>query len=243
MLKQIVMSNTYRQSSNISPELLAKDKANKLYARGPRFRLTGEHIRDTALFVSGLLNTTIGGPSVKPYQPPGLWNEVALTNARFVQDKGDKNFRKSMYTYYKRSAPVPNMVTFDAPSREKCIIERSRTNTPLQALITLNDPIFVEAARFFAERIIMEGPKSIEAKIDFAFINAVARKPSSEIRQLIKVLYTKSLIDFKKDPKKSTALLAIGTKAKNASLNAAEHAAWTVIAQLVMNMDETLNKE
>jgi hypothetical protein len=243
MLKQIVMSNTYRQSSNISPELLAKDKANKLYARGPRFRLTGEHIRDTALFVSGLLNPTIGGPSVKPYQPPGLWHDVSITSVRFVQDKGDKNFRKSIYTYYKRSAPVPNMVTFDAPSRENCIIERSRTNTPLQALVTLNDPIFVEAARFFAERIIMEGPKSIEAKIDFAFINAVARKPSSEIRQLIKVLYTKNLTDFKKDPKKSTALLAVGTKAQNASLNAAEHAAWTVIAQLVMNMDETLNKE
>ena len=120
----LVMSSTYRQDSKLTGEILAKDKMNQYYARGPRFRLTGEHIRDTALFVSGLLNPQIGGESVRPFQPPGLWQEVALGGARFVQDKGDKNFRKSMYTYYKRSAPIPNMTTFDAPTREKCVIQR-----------------------------------------------------------------------------------------------------------------------
>ena len=243
MIKQLVMTATYRQDSVLTKDLLKADKGNKLYARGPRFRLTGEHIRDTALFVSGLLNPQIGGPSVKPFQPPGLWAEVALTNAKFVQDKGDKNYRKSMYTYYKRSAPVPNMTTFDAPSREKCVIERSRTNTPLQALITLNDPIFVEASRFFAERIMLEGGKSISEKIDFAFKNAISRKPESDVRELVEKLFAQNLKDFKEDPNKSKALLAVGAKPANAALNASELAAWTVIAQLIMNMDETLNKE
>jgi len=242
-IKQIVMSNTYRQDSVLSKDLLAKDKENLFYARGPRFRLTGEHIRDTALYVSGLLNKEIGGESVKPYQPPGLWNEVALTNARFVQDKGDKNFRKSMYTYYKRSAPVPNMTTFDAPTREKCVIQRSRTNTPLQALITLNDPIFVEAARFFAERIIREGGKSIDERIEFAFKNVISRKPETDIRDAVKELFNRRLAAFKKDPEECKKFLAIGSKQRDESVDLAEHAAWTVIAQLVLNLDETLNKE
>jgi hypothetical protein len=237
------MSSTYRQDSSISPKVLSEDKENLFYARGPRFRLLGEHIRDSALLVSGLLNPKIGGESVKPYQPEGLWAEVALTNAKFVQDKGDKNYRKSMYTYYKRSAPIPNMVTFDAPSREKCTIKRSRTNTPLQALVTLNDPIFVEASRFFAERIIREGGKTTQEKIDYAFMNVTARKPASDIRQLVEKLYMRQLADFTKDPTKSKALLAVGDKPRDESLNLAEHAAWTVIAQLALNLDETLNKE
>ncbi len=243
MIKQLVMSSTYRQNSNVNKELLESDKDNKLYARGPRFRLTGEHIRDTALFVSGLLNPQIGGPSVKPYQPPGLWAEVALTNAKFVQDEGDKNYRKSMYTYYKRSAPIPNMTTFDAPSREKCIIERSRTNTPLQALVTLNDPIFVEAARFFAERIMQEGGTSNTDKIKFAFTHAIARTPEDAIINLVAKLYDKSFADFKMNSEKSKELLAIGNTPATASLDPSELAAWTVVAQLILNMDETLNKE
>ncbi|NQZ59736.1 MAG: DUF1553 domain-containing protein, partial [Lentisphaeraceae bacterium] len=242
-LKQILMSKTYRQDSNFTKKLLAVDPENKLYARGPRFRLSGEHIRDTALYVSGLLNPKIGGESVKPYQPKGLWAELSLSGANFVQDKGDKNYRKSIYTYYKRSAPIPNMVTFDAPSREKCTIQRSRTNSPLQALITLNDPIFVEAARFFAERVMRQGGASIKSKINFAFANALARKPAAYTGQLIIKLYEKTLSDFAKNPKKSKQLLNVGDKQRDKSLNLAEHAAWTVIAQLILNLDETLNKE
>ena len=137
------MSAAYRQSSRVTPELLEADPNNRLLSRGPRFRLQGDFIRDQALAVSGLLVPTVGGPGVKPYQPPGLWNEVSLTgNVRFVQDKGEKLYRRSMYTYWKRSAPPPSMLIFDAPSREKCLIQRSRTNTPLQALVTLNDVQF-----------------------------------------------------------------------------------------------------
>jgi hypothetical protein len=242
-LKQLVMSATYRQDSNLTAEVLKKDKENRYYARGARFRLTGEHIRDTALFVSGLINPQIGGESVKPYQPPGLWREVALGNATFRQDKGEKNYRKSIYTYYKRSAPIPSMTIYDAPSREKCIVERSRTNTPLHALVSLNDPQFVEASRFFAERIMKSGMGSIDEKIDFAFLNAIARKPSDTTRVLINQLFIRRLADFKKDKKKSEALLAIGGKKRDSALDLSEHAAWTVIAQLLLNLDEALNKE
>ncbi|WDE99376.1 DUF1553 domain-containing protein [Lentisphaera profundi] len=242
-LKQIVMSKTYRQDSKISAELLTIDKPNKLYARGPRFRLKGEHIRDSALYMADLLSSQIGGESVKPFQPPGLWNEVSLSGATFVQDKGEKNYRKSMYTYYKRSSPVPNMTTFDAPSREKCTIERSRTNTPLQALITLNDPIFVESARFFAERIIKEGGPSLSDKIDYAFKVAVAHPPKPELKTKLKEFYLRRHADFEKSPENSKMLLEIGDTKRNESLDLSEHASWTLVAQLIMNLDETLNKE
>ncbi|MHC4878922.1 MAG: DUF1553 domain-containing protein, partial [Planctomycetota bacterium] len=140
MLKQLVMSSTYRQTSRVTPELLERDPENRLLARGPRFRLQGEFIRDNALAASGLLVQKVGGPGVKPYQPPGLWNEVSLSgNVRFVQDKGEKLYRRSMYTYWKRSSPAPSLTIFDAPTRETCVMRRSRTNTPLQALVTLND--------------------------------------------------------------------------------------------------------
>jgi hypothetical protein len=158
MVKAIVTSETYCQDPRIPSQHLEKDPLNRLLGRGPRFRLQGEFLRDQALFVSGLYYEKIGGPSVKPYQPPNIWEDVALdTNlSKYVQDKGEKLFRRSMYTYWKRSSPHPTMTTFDAPSREKCTATRPRTNTPLQALITLNEPQFVEAARAFAQRILKE---------------------------------------------------------------------------------------
>ncbi|EDM29302.1 hypothetical protein LNTAR_22969 [Lentisphaera araneosa HTCC2155] len=243
-IKQIVMSKTYRQDSAVTEELLKRDRQNKLYARGPRFRLAGEHIRDSALQVGGLLSPQIGGESVKPYQPSGLWNEVSLLgNVRFVQDKGEKNYRKSIYTYYKRSSPIPNMSTFDAPSREKCTIERSRTNTPLQALVTLNDPIFVEAARFFAERIIKEGGKNFDDKIHYAFKSSLAVDAEPYQVTHVKAFYKRRLAEFQKDPKLADALLSIGDSERDKTLDPAEHASWTLIAQLVLNLDENLNKE
>ncbi|MDD7983988.1 DUF1553 domain-containing protein [Lentisphaera marina] len=243
-LKQIVMSKTYRQDSAISAELLELDKDNKLYARGPRFRLAGEHIRDSALQMAGLLSPQIGGESVKPYQPEGLWNEVSLLgNVRFVQDEGEKNYRKSIYTYYKRSAPIPNMTTFDAPSREKCTIERSRTNTPLQALVTLNDPIFVEAARFFAEKIIQEGGPKFADKVNYAAETALARPLDKEQIKLLEEFYKRRFDDFSKNPKAAESLLNMGDTKRNEQLDLSEHASWTLIAQLVLNLDENLNKE
>ena len=169
-LKQLVTSATYRQSSRVTPPLLERDPENFLHARGPRFRIQGEFIRDNALFVGGLLANKIGGPGVRPYQPPGLWEEVALNLnlSKFVQDHGEKLYRRSMYTFWKRSAPHPAMLIFDAPSREKCIGRRPRTNTPLQALVTLNDPQFVEAARAFANRILKEGGSQPADRIAFA---------------------------------------------------------------------------
>ena len=164
MIRQLVTSATYRQSSVTTEEHLAKDPENLYFARAPRFRMMGEFVRDQALHVSGLLNKKFGGPGVKPYQPAGLWNEVSLRpNRVFVQDKGDKIYRRSMYTYWKRSAPQPAMAAFDTPSREICTIQRQRTNTPMQSLVTLNDVQFVEASRFLAQRVLKSSPKTCPA--------------------------------------------------------------------------------
>ena len=243
-LKKIMMSATYRQNSTITEELLEKDRENILVARGPRFRLQGDLIRDNALLVSGLLHQQVGGAGTKPYQPPGLWKEVALSgNLTFKRDAGEKLYRRSMYIYWKRSAPHPAMVTFDAPTREKCVVERSRTNTPLQALVTLNDEQFVEAARFFAERIMREGGSDTASKIDWAFMNVTARKPASDIREKIEALYEDQLKQFRENQQNAKEFLSIGEKKRDESLNISEHAAWSVIAKLLLNMDETLNKE
>ncbi len=185
-IKQLVMSETYRQSSSIDSHAYAVDPDNRLCARGPRFRLQGEFIRDTALELSGLLVDTYGGPGVKPYQPAGLWAEVGLGgNPKFKQDSGGNLYRRSLYTYWKRSAPPPSMQIFDAPTREKCTIQRARTNTPLQALVTLNDPQFVEASRHFAERMMLAGGESNEARIDHGFRLATARLPNPAERQVL----------------------------------------------------------
>ena len=243
-IKKILMSATYRQDSVISEELAEKDSDNILLARGPRFRLQGDLIRDNALYVSGLLYQSIGGAGTKPYQPPGLWKEVSLSNnVVFRRDTGNKLYRRSMYIYWKRSAPHPAMVTFDAPTREKCVVERSRTNTPLQALVTLNDEQFVEAARSFAERIMKEGGKSNAEKIDWAFSLVTSRKPGTGIRSKIEDLYEDQLKHFTENPENAKQFLTVGEKKRDESLNLAQHAAWSVIAKLMLNMDETINKE
>ena len=182
LIKQIVTSETYRQSARATPRQLAIDPENRYLSHGPRFRLQGEFIRDNALAVSGLLVPKIGGPSVKPYQPPGIWNEVSLNgNLRFKQDRGAGLYRRSMYTYWKRSAPSPSMTIFDAPTREKCTVRRSTTNTPLQALVVMNDPQFVEAARFMAERV-MTTQETVEKRIEYAYRLATARVPTPAVK-------------------------------------------------------------
>ncbi len=244
MIKQIVMSATYRQSSAAPAQLYRRDPQNRLLARGARFRLQGEFIRDNALAVAGLLVDQVGGPGVKPYQPPGLWAEVGLGgNPKFVQDHGDKLYRRSLYTYWKRSAPPPSMQIFDAPTREKCTIQRARTNTPLQALTTLNDIQFVEASRHFAERFIREGGRGDDQRITHAFRLATARAPSDSERQVLKEIYRDALDRYQKDTAAAKALLSVGESARDEVLDEAHHAAWTIVASAILNLDETLTRE
>ena len=245
MQKLIVMSGTYRQSSKVDPLKNRKDPQNRLLSRGPRFRLDAEMIRDNALFVSGLLVEKIGGPSVKTYQPEGLWRAVGYTDsntAKFKQDKGEKLFRRSMYTFWKRTSPPPSMSTFDAPSRESCTVRRERTNTPLQALTLLNDVQFVEAARHFAARIMKDGGKTAEDKIIFAFRSATGRKPTAAEIAVVLDVYETHRQHFQNHQKEAKKLLSIGDTKLDKKLGLVEHAAWTMVANLLLNLDETITK-
>ena len=243
MLKQIALSATYRQASRLTPQLAKADPENILLARSPRFRLQGEFIRDTALDLSGLLVTTIGGPSVKPYQPPNIWNEVSLNGGlRYKRDNGEKLYRRSMYTYWKRSAPMPNMLIFDAPTREKCMIQRPITNTPLQALVTLNDPQFVEAARALGQRLIKEGGNDTASRIDYGFKLALSRPATQPELQVIERVLGDQLTRFRNDPDKAKEFLAVGETARDETIDPVDHAAWMVVGQILLNMDETLTR-
>jgi mono/diheme cytochrome c family protein len=248
LIKKIVMSATYQQSSHVTLEQKEFDPGNQWLSRGPRFRLQAEYVRDTTLHVSGLLVNRLGGPSVKPYQPPGLWREVShfgsspATAQVFVQDHGEKLYRRSMYTYWKRTVPPPAMVSFDAPNREICTMKRSVTNTPLQALVLLNDPQFVEASRAFAERILTEGPESTEERIAYAFELATARLPSQQETAVLKKALERSLREFKNNPDQARAYLQVGESRRDDRIDPAEHAAWAGVASLILNLSETITK-
>ncbi|MCS6861667.1 MAG: DUF1553 domain-containing protein [Abditibacteriales bacterium] len=247
LLKLIVTSNTYKQSSRVTKELLEKDPENRLLARAPRFRLPAEFIRDQALFVSGLLVEKIGGPSVKPYQPAGLWEEMAFgggfTAQKYEQDHGEALYRRSLYIFWKRTVPPPTMQTFDAPEREFCVVRRGTTNTPLQALVLMNETGFVEAARKFAERIMTESPSaSSYDRIKYAYRLALARTPTqAEINVLMTVL-NQQRAAFHQDLSSAMKLLSVGESPRNEKLDAAELAAWTMVASVIMNLDETITK-
>ncbi len=242
MLKQMVMSATYRQSSRITRELLEADPENRLLARAPRFRLQGEFVRDNALAASGLLVSTIGGPSVKPYQPDGLWIEVSLSGARFKRDNGEKLFRRSMYTYWKRSSPAPSLTIFDAPTREKCALRRSRTNTPLQALVTLNDVQFVEASRALAERALKEGGETLDSQIDYAYRLASGVRPKSFVREILKQTYHDELKLFQADKERAVKLISAGESPRDETLDPAVHAAMSIVTSMILNLDEVLTR-
>ena len=244
MLKEIVLSRAYRQSSASQLSSYENDPDNRQISRGPRFRLQGEFIRDTALTLSGLLNDTMGGAGVKPYQPPGLWAEVGLGgNPRFTQDHGEKLYRRSIYTYWKRSAPPPSMQIFDAPTREKCIVQRARTNTPLQALVTLNDIQFIEASRNMAERLIREGGKTSEERLQYGFRLATSRYPRPQEISVLKRILDNASKKYKANPEAAKQLLAVGEAKRDEALPADELAAWTIIASSILNLDETLTRE
>ena len=247
MQRLIVTSATYKQSSRVTTDLLEKDPENRLLSRGPRMRLAAETIRDNALAISGLLNTDIGGPSVFPYQPEGLWNELAFGDGfsaqSFTPSTGKDLYRRSMYTFWKRTVPPPQLVTFDAPDREKCTARRAVTNTPLQALVLMNDPTYVEAARLLAQRTMKEGGKDIRSRIDFAFRLSTARLPSAKERLILQGLLSQQLNRYRSDKKATSALLAVGEWKCDESLNAPELAAWTIVASAILNLDETITKE
>ena len=243
MLKQMVMSGTYRQTTRMTPELLRADPDNKLLARGPRFRLQAEFIRDNALAASGLLVKEVGGAGVKPYQPPGLWNEVSLSgNVRFVQDHGHDLYRRSLYTYWKRSAPAPAMTIFDSPTREQCSLERSRTNTPLQALVTLNDTQFVEAARVLAARAMRDGGEKVDEQIVHAYRLATGVRPAASVLQLLRETYEEEFAAFTSDHERATKLLAVGESPRDETIPPAEQAAMTIVTSMILNLDQTVTR-
>ncbi|MHC5003342.1 MAG: PSD1 and planctomycete cytochrome C domain-containing protein [Planctomycetota bacterium] len=248
LLRLIVTSATYRQSSAAGAALLARDPDNRLLARGPRFRLPAELVRDTALSASGLLVPTIGGPSVRPYQPDGLWREMShfgstpATEQVYVQDHGDKLYRRSLYTIWKRTVPPPVMAAFDAPNRELCTVRRASTNTPLQALVLLNETGFVEAARALAERILTEGGPAAAERLRLGFVLATGRPPDGEESAILLAALERERARFAGDPDAAAALLAVGEHARDATLDPVEHAAWTVLASLLLNLSETITR-
>ncbi len=242
LMKTIVMSAAYRQSSRVTPLLLERDRDNRLLARGPRFRLSAAMVRDQALAVSGLLTDKIGGPSVLPYQPAGLWKEIA-TDTEYKQSHGPDLYRRSLYTYWKRTVAPPNMVALDASSREACTVRQTRTNTPLQALALMNDVAFVEAARVFAQRIMKEGGEQPEDRIRLAFRLATARQPTSAEMQILLASLEHYLAEYDSDRDAAAKLVSAGEFPRDERFSPVELAAYTAICSLVLNLDETMTKE
>jgi len=243
-MRSLVMSATYRQSSRLTPALRDRDPENRLLARGSRFRLPAEFVRDQALAASGLLVEKIGGPSVKPYHPAGLYEQIGYDQkAVYAQGKGDDLYRRSLYTYWKRSIPSPTMTVFDAPFRETCTIRRPRTNTPLQALALMNDPTFVEAARFLAQRMLLEGGATITSKLTLGFRLATARLPRSEELAVLLRAWERAFKDFQSDAQGSLALLSVGETRSDAALDRTQLAALTIVASSILNLDEIVTKE
>ena len=243
--KLLVTSAAYRQSAVTTPEKLEVDADNRLLSRGPRFRMDAEMVRDYALATSGLLSPKIGGPSVKPYQPPGVWEAVAMigSNTRdYQQDHGEALYRRSMYTFWKRSAPPASMDIFNAPNREGCTVVRERTNTPLQALVTLNDPQFVEAARVLAERALRESSTSFPDRIAFIAARLLARPLTVEESAVVEQSLDSLSEFYAAHGEETEKLLTVGEKKADPALPPAELAAWTMVVNELMNLDETLNK-
>jgi hypothetical protein len=245
MQKLIVMSATYRQSSKASPQMLERDPENRLLARGPRFRLQAEVIRDQALSVAGLLTVKAGGPPVKPYQPEGLWEQLSVIENKklYVRSTGDDLWRRSVYTYWKRTAPPPALTTFDSPTREYCVVRRGRSSTPLQALVLLNDETFVEAARRLAERMLHDGGAEPSQRIAHGFRIATSREPrNSELSVLLAGL-ERRLTAYQQDRSAAEKLLSAGEAPRDRSLDPAELAAYATVASVILNLDEVITKQ
>ncbi len=251
LIKQMVMSTTYRQDSRTTPELLDRDPQNRLLARGSRFRLPAEFIRDAALKNSGLFVARIGGPSVNPYMPGDLWREVShygstpATAQTFVQDHGEKLYRRSLYTFWKRTAPPPNMVAFDAPNREVCTVSRANTTTPLQALVTLNDVQFVEASRAFATRILYEAkpiPSGDDQRIEWAFLEATSRPISSKELAVLRRTLNRERQRYVNNVDAAREYLSVGESPLPESVPVGELAAWSQLSAVLLNLSESVSR-
>ena len=235
LLKTFVMSATYRQQSNVTPALLEKDPQNQLLARGPRYRLSAEQIRDQALSIGGLLSDKMYGPSVMPIQPDGVW-AVVFSGAKWRTPNNEDRHRRGLYTYWRRTSPYPSMESFDAPSREFCVTRRIRTNTPLQALVTLNDPGFVEAAQGLGKRMMTEGGETVGDKLRYGFKLSISRMPTQPELRRMAMLYKSEREYYDKHLPEAKAF-------SNAKDNASEAATWTALANVLLNLDETLTRE
>jgi hypothetical protein len=245
LFRMLVLSAAYRQSAAVTPEKLEKDRDNRLLSRGPRYRMDAEMVRDYALAASGLLVEKLGGRSVKPYQPDGVWEAVAMigSNTRdYKRDSGQDLYRRSMYTFWKRAAPPASMDIFNAPNREICTVRRERTNTPLQALATLNDPQFVEAARHLAERTLKEGGDTDTARADFIARRLLARPLADEERPVVERTLGELVNYYRAHADDATKLIATGESKADPALDAATLAGWTMLANQMLNLDEVLNK-
>jgi hypothetical protein len=242
LVRLIVTSATYRQASRLRPDVRERDPQNRWLSHYPRRRMTAEQIRDQALYLSGLLVEQLGGPSVKPYQPEGLWQEVAMlaSNTR-IYERGDGNdlWRRSLYTYWKRACPPPSLMAFDAPTRESCTIRRSSTNTPLQALVLWNDPQFVEAARVLAQRTLAESAEDGD-RLTRVFSRCTGRLPDESERAALQHSLTEFRRQFAGDAKGAEQLVQIGEAPVSDGIPAPELAAWTMIANALLNLDETI---
>lgn len=242
MIKAIVMTHAYRQSSISTPQLKEKDPFNELIARQGRFRLDAELVRDNALAVSGLLVEQVGGKSVKPYQPPGYWAYLNFPTREWQNGKGQELYRRGLYTHWQRQYLHPSLLAFDAPNREECTADRARSNTPLQSLVLLNDPSYVEAARALAELMITQGGSSVADRLHFAYMRALSRAPKRAEMAVLESLLKQSLADFKANPQAVREFLSVGDKPVAAGVDPDELAAWTTVARAILNLHESMTR-
>lgn len=242
MVRTIVTSQTYRQSSDATAEQLARDPENRLLARQSRFRLDAELVRDNALAISGLLSPKIGGPSVKPYQPPGYWENLNFPTRDYTADSGESQYRRGLYTWWQRTFLHPSLLAFDAPSREECAADRTRSNIPQQALALLNDPTYVEAARTLAARTVKEGGTDVRSRLDWAWRQALGRKPREDEVAAARAVLEKHQAEYTRDLDSARALLKVGLAPPPADVPPAELAAWTSVARILLNIHETITR-
>jgi hypothetical protein len=242
LLRMLVTSAAYRQSSKVTPEVVAKDPRNRLLTRGPRFRLEAEMVRDQAQALSGLLSRKMHGPSVYPPQPPGLWQAAFNGQRTWATSTGEDRHRRGLYTFWRRTIPYPSMTTFDAPSRETCTVRRIRTNTPLQAFVTLNDPVYVECAQALARRIVQEGGATAEERASYGLRLCLARPPRPEQVQQVAALFASEREHYAKDAKAAAAMAVEPLGPLPAGMDVADLAAWTVVANVLLNLDGVLTK-
>jgi len=240
-IKQLVMSATYQQASQVSTELLARDAENRWLARGPRQRLDAEAIRDNALAIAGILNPAIGGKSIKPAQPEGTWEINEMSGYKYEKSTGADLYRRGLYVYWRRSTVYPSFVTLDAPTREFCVSQRAKTSTPLQSLVLMNDPVFVEAARAFAQRVLAEPNLDDSARAQFAWRLALSRSPTEIEQKILNRTLEKQLATYRADPEAAKKLASVGDLAQPAKIDVCELAAWTTLCNVILNLNETIS--